>query len=165
MSDYYFDDVRTLADHINYLYPDLSRIRLNSTLIMLFVYYHYSIKGGPKPEYLFNGSIVVCNTGSDIKEIKEEFKSHRYSKSEGYEPKRYKFDENSKLDKIICELIEYTYTELEENFTDFELFVKVTDMILYSLDSKEHFNNDKPIPHDLMLESVYDYIKDKNEEE
>lgn len=165
MSDYYFDDVRTLADHINYLYPDLSRIRLNSTLIMLFVYYHSSIKGGPKPEYLFNGTIVVYNTGSDIKEIKEEFKNHHYSRSEGYKPKRYKFDENSELDNVICKIIKYTYTELEENFTDFELFVMVTDMILHSLDSKEYFNNDKPIPHDLMLESAYDYVKDNNEEE
>lgn len=41
----------------------------------------------------------------------------------------------------------------------------VTDMILHSLDSKEYFNNGKPIPHDLLLESVYSYSEDVEGEE
>lgn len=165
MSDYYFDDVRTLADHLKYLDSDSSRIRLNSTLIMLFAYYYFNIDIEDKPKYLFNGSIVVYNTGSDIKEIKEEYKKHHYSKSDGYKHKRYKFDENSELDKEVHNLIKYIDIKLEENFTDFELFVTVTDMILHTLDSKEYFNNGKPIPHDLLLESVYSYSEDAEGEE
>ena len=164
MSNYYFDDVRTLANHLKYKDPNYTPIRLHSTLIMLFVYYYYSTDVEGKPKYLFNGSVLAKNTGVNVKEIVEEFDKHRYSKSYGYEPKEYSFTD-SELDTKVNDLINHTTKEIEQNFSDFELFVFVNDMALYLDNPEDYFNTDKPIPYDLLLDSIYRYLEDGDEEE
>lgn len=159
MSNYYFDDVRDLADHLKYKDPNSSPIRLHSTLVMLFAYYYFNIDVEGKPKYLFKGSVLARNTGVNVKEIDEEFKNHRYSKSYGYEPKEYSFID-SEIDKSVEELINYLNKTLELYYRDFDLFVMVNDMVLYLLDAREYYNTDKPIPYDLLLESTYKYSEE-----
>lgn len=159
MSKYYFDDVRTLANHLKYKDPKSTPIRLHSTLIMLFVYYYYNTDVEGKPEYLFNGSVLAKNTGVNVKEIVEEFNKHRYSKSYGYEPNEYSFTD-SEIDKSVEDLINYLNKMLELYYSDFDLFVMINDMVFCLLDAKEYYNTDRPIPHDLLLESAYKYSEE-----
>ena len=164
MSDYYFDDVTDLVDHLKYLYPHSSVIKLHSTLIIMFAYYYFNIDIEGMPKYLFKGDILTYNTGIEVKEVKKEHKKHYYSKSYGYEPKEYPFTD-SELDTKVNDLINYTTKEIEQNFSDFELFVFVNDMALYLDNPEDYFNTDKPIPHDLLLDSIYRYLEDEDEEE
>ena len=159
MSDYYFDDVTDLVDHLKYLDPNSSPIRLHSTLITLFVYYYFNTDIEGKPKYLFKGSVLAKNTGVNVKEIVEEFKKHRYSKSYGYEPNEYSFTD-SEIDKSVEDLINYLNKMLELYYSDFDLFVMINDMVFYLLDAREYFNTDRPIPYDLLLESAYKYSEE-----
>ena len=162
MSDYYFNDVTDLVDHLKYKDPNSSPIRLHSTLIMLFVYYYFNTDVEGKPEYLFKGSVLARNTGVNVKEIQEEIKNHHYSKSYGYEPNEYSFTD-SEIDKSVEDLINYLNKMLELYYSDFDLFVMINDMVFYLLDAQEYYNTDKPIPYDLLLETIYKYSEEVDE--
>jgi uncharacterized phage-associated protein len=87
---YYFDDVDDLVEHLLYTFPDMTPLKLQKSLYMLFAFYIVAIRSGHEtgkniPDRLFKADFEAWSSGPVIRDV------YQKAKNDSYQARAYNF--------------------------------------------------------------------------
>lgn len=80
---YYFNDVDNLVEHILYEFPEITPLKLQKSLYMLFAFYIVAIRSGREtnediPDRLFKADFEAWSSGPVIRDVYQKVKNNSY---------------------------------------------------------------------------------------
>lgn len=109
---YYFDDVDALVEHILYEFPEITPLKLQKSLYMLFAFYIVAIRSGREtnkaiPDRLFKADFEAWTSGLVIRDVYQKVKNNSYqAKAYNFRAKAVDLEIRDFIDNLVSQIMQ-----------------------------------------------------------
>lgn len=108
---YYFNDVDALVEHILHEFPDITPLKLQKSLYMLFAFYIVAIRSGYEtnkdiPDCLFKADFEAWSSGPVIRDVYQKLKDNSYqARAYNFRIKALDLEIRNFIDSIVSQIM------------------------------------------------------------